>query len=372
MKLYSLLFIVLISNYSQAQSWVELKDPQAGILGHGVVSLKNGDVALEPFEQLDDPKIDVYQSADFIEDYTNKYRKFITLFTTAEKWNISHFIVYKASIKSINAQDVAKMKSNVKYIYEGYSADSMELTISRKREVNIDYGKAVKSIFNAMTKSILTGAAVTKIADVLPVLDSIRSEKKDSIIYTCKIKSPNVFFKVKAIKFIDFVKHDWDSYIKYFDNLKTKVGRNGWIPDETKDLKLDALNMETLSQYPEFWGANDITTVRFKFGLRKKQGEEIKLYVLHTENVVKNSVWIPMELEPTITDEHNLRHWNMDRLFVYSFNYSGIRKYIYVSIIADQVDANTIRITNWVRNGKKYEAKTFMKYPEMKFAYVNE
>lgn len=368
MRLLICFFLLLITKFSFCQGWVELKDPISGILGRGVKSIENGSVKFEPQDQLNDPKIDTYRSADYIKEYTNKYRKFLTLFTSSEKFVVSDLTIFKASIKSLNIEDVVKMKTNIKYVYEGYSADSIVIKLSRKRELNVNYSKAVQTIFQQINKNILKGSAMDKIADVLPILDSIRSQSKDSIIYELKIKGSDVFFKVKMIKYEDLIKRDWEKYFKYFDNLTVKDG-NKWIPKETKELKLDVLHLETLSQYPEFWGGRDNTNVKVKFGVRKINGE-LKLFIFHTENVIQPK-WIDEEITPTFTDDNNLKHYALDRYFIYSFFQNGKRKYIYLNLLANQIDKNTISIINWTKEGGVLRPLTFMKYPEMTFSYIN-
>lgn len=365
-----LVFSFIPNSYTFSQTWIDLKDPISSILGRGVTKINDGLITFDPNEEISDPAIDTYKSADFINDYTNKYRKFLTFFSSKEKFQVTNLTIYKASIKSINISDIARMKSDVKYVYEGYSADSMILRISRRKEVNVDYSKAINTIFKQINKSLITGKAMDKIKDMLPILDSLRSEKEDSIVYELRIKSPDIFFKVRVIQFKDITKRNWDSYFKWFDNLKEKKN-NLWIPAEFKILTMTALNMETINQYPEFWGPNDNTNVKVKFGIKKTNGE-LNLYAYNMENVVRNASWKPYLLEPSFIDDKGMKHWAIDRYYLYSFSHSGKRKLIYVNIVADQVDANTVRITNWTKDGSIYTPRTFMKYPELLFNYVTK
>jgi hypothetical protein len=124
-----------------------------------------------------------YQSADYLYDFKESYRKFFMKFFNKEKFSVNEVEIKKLQMKSIPINDASNMNTQLSYVYQGLAADTFELTITRKKEVNIDFSKAIKTVLEVVSKEISNPTVTEKMDNFFKIVDSTKSERKDSLLY---------------------------------------------------------------------------------------------------------------------------------------------------------------------------------------------
>lgn len=367
MKKSFLLLVVLIfisnSYYSQT-NWITLKNPESNIFGRAVVDITNGDLNFSPHTPpLLIEKLDESQSSDEISEYNEKFKSFITKYFTSNKFSVAEVTAKKLVIKSLNIDDVRKLDLGNKYIFSAISADSVTVTIKTKKSTNVDYSKALKDIASILTKN-KTVEIVTKI---IPFLDNISTQNKDSISYKMVLANPNVYYKVKLIKYKGITKHDWENrYWKSWSNPNGRIRsdrQDGLEP--TFNLIYTPLEDKSISTaiYPEVWGGGDPKHILFRLRV-KKINNDLKLFIQYTGSI--GSGWSDYEIIPEVVD--GKKYWKLDRTLIYSFDIRNVTKLVYIQVRGEENAKDIVTIKNW---GSTIQDKlTFMQYPEIKFEYI--
>lgn len=354
--LIATLLLISLTVFGQT-SWIELKYPQSGILGRLVTSINNGDLQYEPISSNKGLITESYESAESIEDYRERMGTFFSKLFETKNLKIKNVSIKRMVIKSLSMAAVQTLTPGSKYVYEAISADTIVVTITKSRSVEVQIDEIAKMVGN----NLASGSAEV-LSKLLPIFEDMSYAHKDSVQYKMTIANPNVYYKVRVIEYQNIVNINWNKYWLYFlDFNKGKEVKN----QATTKLVVDAtgIQSQTAPFYPEFWGA-DNTDVQFKIELKKENGK-LKLYIL-AKGIDFSGNWKIVKEIPNVDDNV----WRLDRELVYSFAYKGVTKKVYVQCIAKKVDDNSIEIINWVGNRKQLNsAKTFMQYPEIKFEY---
>ncbi|MBW4888483.1 hypothetical protein KXQ82_02100 [Mucilaginibacter sp. HMF5004] len=357
-----LLIMLSFNAFSQSQ-WLRLNYPQSNILGKGVISYRAGEITFKlDGDNIENPQIDNSISADELSEYNQEYKNFITKYFSINRYKITQVKAKKMVIKSLNYVSLLKMNVGSNYVYSGLSADSVEVTVKTRKDNKFNYSKVLKDV----TSIITAGQEVSIVSKIIPLLDSISSESKDSVSYKMLVANPDVFYKVKIVKLLNGSSHDWNKYFLYFSsNLHVRDdGQNAptnidstfeleWTPNETRNA--------SYSRYPEFWG-KDRKDVEFRL-LTKKISNDLRLFISYKSGKFSNN-WVNIEVPYSVID--NKRYWNMDRQLVYTFEFKNVIKLVYVQIRAYQKNDNVITIISSDSGDKQ----TFMQYPEVSLEYI--
>lgn len=362
------LSLLVLESTVFGQDWITMPVPRSGILGAPVSKIKNGDPNLNFGIRYDkNPKIDTAESAESITEYKEQFRNFITKYFNTSKVTIATTEAFKLKIRTLSQETIDKLQVGAKYVYEGIAADSVEFTLSAKKEFSADISKAVKDIAGQ-----ITGQQATDIVEkIVPFLDSISYTRNDSIYYKVTVKNPNVYYKIKVIqlkKVGNPCNCDWEkNCFLYFVNK----AENNDFP-RTIRLEDDFTNEKstTVSRYPEFCG-KDRKDVQY-FLKVEKGNDGLHLWIYQSNANVDNSA--VQYKEVPFRDNVGKREWRLNRTFLYRFDKNGIIKNVFIEVSARQVNENSLDIINWKEgtNSLGDNALSCLKYPEFKGKYVTK
>ncbi|WP_428331618.1 hypothetical protein [Mucilaginibacter sp.] len=355
---FLLLFFILFTNHAFAQSdWLILNLPMSNLLGKEVSDYHSGQIDLQMNGQyLTEFKIDTFATADDLQEYNSQYRSFLTKYFQRSKSTIQEVKAKKLLIQSLSPDAFLSMDVGSQYVYSGISADTVEITVSMKRDINVNYSKFIKDAAKLVTGS----ASSVVLPKVLALVDSVSSKSKDSVTYKMKVANPNVFYKVKIVK-IGKPKTDWDRYYKCF---YTKADAADGPTGEDITLTYDAMETanETFALYPEY-GGKKRKDINFKLRAKVVNGD-LKLFYVYTTGKVKN---VENETEIPVAVENKQLYWKLNQSLIYSFptNDGETTKLVYLTLRAEATGPNTIV----VHNGVKGLPISYLKYPELNLVY---
>lgn len=369
-KLFLLITTLLCTSVAYAQTnWLTLNYPQSDIFGKAVENIQKGDLNFKPLKpKIVNVKLDESQSSDEINEYNQQFKNFISKYFSSEKYLLTEVKAKKLVIKSLNYETVKRLTSGDKYIFSALSADSVEIIIKSKKLKDVNYSKAIKDIAGLITGD----KAVEVVTKIIPFFDSLSTHKDDTISYKMTLANPNVYYKVKLIKFIGITKHDWDNkYWKNFRNpngiIKTRTDvaiadqptfNLVYTPSEDKNSTLPPI-------YPEVWGGGDPKDKKVRL-TAKKVNNELKLFIQYTNTI--DGGWNDYEVKAETVE--GKKYWKLDRTLIYSFEIGKVTKLVYVQVRGEENGKDTIIIKSW---GSSLQDKlTFMQYPEMKFQYLKK
>lgn len=358
-------FCTSILAYSQT-NWITLNYPQSDIFGKAVINVEKGDINFNPLKpKIENFKLDESQSSDEMNEYNQQFKNFISKYFTSEKFSITEVKAKKLVIKSLNYETVKRLSTGDKYIFSALSADSVEVTVKSKKSKDVNYSKAIKDI-----AGLITGEkAAEVVTKIIPLLDNISTSKNDTLSYKMTLANPNVYYKVKLVKFKGITRHDWDNrYWKSFANPNGRIkSRNDGL-EPTFNLvytPLEDKNSTLPPIYPEVWGSGDPKDKKVRL-TAKKINNELKLFIQYTNSV--DGAWNDYEVKSETID--GKKYWKLDRTLIYSFEIRNITKLVYVQVRGEENGKDTIMIKSW---GNSIQDKlTFMQYPEMKFKYLKK
>lgn len=361
-----LVFIILsttfVSVFGQTQ-WLKLTYPESGILGKAVLCYRDGNINYDPVgPSLISPKVDISTSADDLTEYNERFRNFVTRYFTSNRFHLTEVKSKKLVIKSLNIEEVIKLREGKKYVYSAISADSVEITTKVKKGQVADISKLMKDV-----SSLVTGVQTAGIVEkVVSFLDSISYSNEDSVAYKMTVANPDVFYKIKIIKFENLARRDWERYWKFFTNPSGRITNNGQ-PEPTFNLiytPLETTN-STNEIYPEFWGPKDPNDVRFRL-TAKKINDSLRLFIQYRGRSFNNQ-WNDVEIAPRFYN--GKRYWVFDRSLIYTFDFRNTTKMVYIQVRGEENGPDKIKITSWSPLIK--DKMTFMQYPEIKLKYVD-
>lgn len=365
-KFFVVFLIITSHTYGQNNDWITLTTPQSGILGAPIKKVKNNDLNFD-FAILYDknPAVEVRESAESKSEYEDKFRNFTTKYFNSNKTSIQNITAYNLKVRILSQDAINNLQIGGKYIYEAIAADSVNMTISAKREFSADISKAITDL-----SSVITNPKTTEIVEkVAPILDSISYTRNDSIFYDVKIKNPNVYYKVKIIKLKkngNYCNCNWEN--NCFLLFSYDPGKPG--PEAKTKLTYDFTGQDsrTISIYPEFCGRD---RKDLKYFLKLDKGDDgLHLWVYSTSANV-NSSTKPV-LEVPFKDIGNNRQWRLERTYLDRFTKGGIIKNVFVEVSAKQIEEDSIEIINYVDNDTHTRYLTTLKYPEFKGKYVKK
>ena len=370
-RLILLIKLIFIVTCTYSQDWINLEYPLSGILGRPVDKIKydkntgNSSVIWDIDASWQKPNtFDNYESLESLTEYQNKFKKFTSKFFNTDKSKIKSVKAHNLVIRSLSQDDVSGLTNNVKYVYEGIAADSVTVTISVKKNSDVDISKIVNTAASIVLKSGDTTGVVGKI---IPKLDSISLKNNDSIYYKSTIKNPDVYYKIRVAQ-VELLKPErWSSKCMYFYN-REQYGKDEDFP-ETKILKLDDLDRynKTPSRYPEFYGMmKDRKDLYYYFNLTgKKNDMNLVLYGVrnNTEGGEK-----PIDTIPYI-EKDGKRIWRKKKYLVDRIPHKNRVKKVYIQIAARQIDEESVEIINWYDSSVCKNALTNMTYPEYRIRY---
>ncbi len=354
-----------------SQDWINLEYPVSGIIGRPVDKIKldrktgNSSILWSndiPWKKLE--TFDNYQSLESVVEYQNKFKKFTSKFFNTDKSKIKSVKAHNLVIRSLSQDDVAELTNNVKYVYEGIAADSVTITISVKKNSDVDISKIVSTAASIVLKGGDTTSAVSKI---IPKLDSISLKNNDSIYYKSTIKNPDVYYKIRVAQ-VELLKPErWSNYCMYFYS-KEQYGKEEDFP-ETRTLKLDDLDRynKTPSRYPEFYGMmKDRKDLYYYFNLvGEKNNMDLVLYGVRNDTKGGEQ---PLDTIPYIVRDGK-RIWRKKKYLVDRIPHKNRVKKVYIQIAARQIDEETVEIINWHYTSSCKNALTNMTYPEYRIRY---
>lgn len=354
-----ILFFALLNRAYTQDSWIELKNPQSGILGRKVQSINGGDIKYEPFASPTIITSNSYQSAESIDDYREQIGTFFSKLVQNEKVKIKGVSIKNMIIKSLSFESVKNLDPGSKYIYEAISADTVVLSITKKRETEVNFEELSKLV----TES-LGDRSSELIGSFIPVFEDMSYKSSDSVQYKMTISNPNVYYKVRVIKYNNIVDADWNNIWKYF---LLKSNKKNSITTLTTSVR--EIQNETPKIYPEFVGKLDNKDLQFKISLEK---DSILHLYIKAKGIDQSGNWKNIKEIPFITDA-GTQIWRMDQELVHTFYYNGVVKKTYVTCFAIQKNTNSVEVINWRGNKKVLaDAKTYIQYPEIKFEYITE
>lgn len=369
-KHFFTLTFLFISFVTLGQDWITMPVPRSGILGAPVDKIKNGDPNLNfalKYEKR--PAIDTAESAESIEEYEEQFRNFVTKYFNREKVTIATSKAYNLKIRSLSQETIDKLQVGAKYVYEGLAADSVEFTLSAKKEFKADISKAVKDIAGQ-----ITGQQATDIVEkITPFLDSISYEKNDSVFYRVKVKNPNVYYKIKVVqlkKVGNLCNCDWElrCFLYFVDRENNDFPRTFRLEND-----FTGERSRTQLRYPEFCG-KDRKDVQYRLKVEKDPTTGLHLWIYQTTADVNNPEVAIKEVPFSDAKGAGKREFRLNRTLLYRFYERKIIKRVFIEVSARQVDENTVEVINWREgtNSLGNNALTRLIYPEFKGKYVKK
>ena len=357
-KCIIILFFGIVFNICAfSQSWINLKYPQSDLLGVSVYKIENNEVIRNPTGSLKDFKFKEDVSVQFLADCTSELKKEIDSLINQKGFNVSNITIFNLKIRRINDEDIYRLDACNCFVYEGMSADKYELSIKKNNLTNkeIRFSTVLESLRNP-NNNLLSS---------IEYIDSIQNA--DNVIYDMKINSPDVYFKIRMIRFNN-TNQDSKFRSGYFFNNR---GSNLKYHHDRIPLQLNVIRSdeETTIIHPGSKQKKEFENNLYKLVCKKQEGR-MKLFLYYKENTVKSD-WIHKELISDI-DKSGYKHWGYDEEFINNINNGNFRKSIYFSIYADQVSDDKINITNYVQDGNNLKIMTGLKYMDGKIEYVNE
>lgn len=351
------------SCFSQKQDWINLTYPQSGIIGKPVDKITNGDISWDlvtPF--LSNAIIDQNESAESIEDYSNKFNEFITKYFTKNNTTLKRTKSYGLKIRSLNYKQIEQLRLGTKYVSDGIAADSVEITIGVKKSLDLNISKALNELSTNLNLN-----ATEIIPKIIPILDSITYKSNDSTYYKAIIKNPNVYYKVKVVKFKS-KSSSTDNKCLYFSSYDRNINN---FP-KTQKIKSGEITSPGIK--PMF-SDNSLASAEFALGAKNENGV-LNLYIFSNKGTIGGQLE-PLYLVPVVGIDNNKRHFLVRSYVAINMRKGGFlspnrTKQAIISVEAKQIDENTIELINWEDNSYCQNARTIMRYPEFTFKYVKK
>jgi hypothetical protein len=363
-----------MSSFSQS-TWLQIKYPQSKILGKSVKSYHDEQIDFNlSDDDLTNPKIDTAVSADELTEFNTHYKNFITKFFSSKKYTLKEISAKRVLIQTLNFNSVVKMNINSQYVFAGMTADSVDILLSVKKEIRMDYSKVIKDV-----AGLLTGKVSSVTSKVLPLLDSVKSESRDSITYRVRLANKEVFFLCKIVKLTDGP-HDLGRFYKlFFKDVRVQYdSQRDATKQEQKSRQLEleenkngffsliysplGENNKSMSLVPEFWG-QDNKNVRVWL-LTKADGNDLKLYVGYNKGQMVNEEHY-YEIQPTTFK--GKKYWNLDSHFLFSYFFKNLTKFVYVTVKAEQESDTSIKI---YKTFNRLNPASYIKYPDVRLEYL--
>ncbi len=352
--------------FGQKTDWITLTTPQSGILGAPIKNVKNNDLNFDFGIKYDkNPSIETRQSAESKSEYEDKFRNFTTKYFNSTKTSIQNITAYNLNVRILSQDAIDNLQIGGKFIYEAIAADSVNMTISAKREFSADISKAIKDLSAAITNPKNT-EIIEKIA---PILDSISYTKNDSIFYDVRIKNPNVYYKVKLIKLKrngNPCNCNWETNCFL---VFTNDSRGPELePRTTLTYDFSGVNSRTMKIYPEFCG-KDIKGWYYFLRL-DRESDGLHLWVYGTSANVNSSA--KKIIEVPFKDINSKRQWRLERTYLDRSTKKGRIKNAFIEVSGQQTSDDSMEIIHFVEQDDNTRYLTTLKYPEFKGKYVRK
>ncbi len=363
-QILTFLFAIIgFTVFSQNSTWLfDKKIKNVSFLGEGIDSYdrKTKELLPDPTSECNSitVKIDTVQIKNSsITEFQYKSRDFFTKFFSTKPIRITDVKMYNPIEYTLDYSTVKNMPRNEYFVYSGQSADSLEFKFSFQRKTDVDIKETLNTITSILTT---TGVDVSMATEFIPLFDEAKIESLDSLRYKYVIKDPNALYRVQVIKKKN-TKFDpsGDDYRLYFPSL-TSSKLN--IQD-TQILQYATPMAVTQKEKPRFgwYKLNKQANNAYNLKLDKENGE-LRLGVEFIDGTVKNAYFKPKM-------NGSKRYWQ-ETILVNSFRNGKVRKLVYVSIFAEQISADEVKITNKITTDGRESKVSYMSYPEIKLKYL--
>ncbi|AFU68121.1 hypothetical protein P700755_001165 [Psychroflexus torquis ATCC 700755] len=364
-QILTILFVMIgFSVFSQNSTWLfDKKVKTVNFLGDGIdkYDRKNKELLTDPTSECNSipVKIDTVQIKNSnITEFQYKSRDFFTKFFNTKSIRITDVKMYNPIEYTLDYNTVKNMPRNEYFVYSGQSADSLEFKFSFARKTEVDIDETLNTITSILTT---TGLDMSMATEFIPLFDESRIESLDSLIYKYIIKDPNALFRVQVIKKKN-TKFDpsGDDYRLYFPSLtSSKIN----IKD-TQVLKFATPMAITQKEKPRFgwYKLGKTSNNAYNLKLDKEKNGELRLGVEFIDGTVKNTYF-----RPKMNGEK--RYWQ-ETILVNTFRTGRVRKLVYVSIFAEQISTDEVKVTNKITTNGIESKVSYMSYPEIKLKYL--
>lgn len=355
-----LLFFLFRFNSGYTQGWISLKTPLSNILGQSILKVENNEIEINPASNIPkDIRIDERASSSFIKDLGEELKREIEVLINSSGFNVTEVKILNLKIRRINNSDIFKFDACNCFVVEGMCADRYELVVKKNKleSKNNSYSALVELLESENQKSHLI--------NVVTNIDSL--QEKENIIYNMKINSPDVYFKFRMIRYVNQNLNSKFNSSYFFNYSKSRRRfKHVKIPNDFNEI---SSGEETTIIHPGSKNRGEFDRNSYKL-VSKKENGKLKLFLYFKENTIKSD-WIIQELERD-EDEQGLGHWRTDEKFVNNIIAGSLIKSVYVSVNADQVSADKIKVNNCFIDGNNLRLTTFIKYLDGKIENVNE
>lgn len=364
MKKANILLIIFLSfltnTYGQNDNWVALKYPRVNVFGRAVeYPLKDNDITFTPhsapilnLQYNDDP------SSTEKTEYNERFREFMSPFFESKKLKISSVNARNIKARELDFGSVNRLQLGKVYVFSALVADSVDITVTYKKENNFEYSKFISAVLSVVT----TSKVVETIQNISDTMGSVSSKNNDSSSYTMTLRNPNLCYKIKLLRYKGLNRHDWSIYGKSFQNANDNGARPAKFLLQYTDEEDKNFSNE---HYPDTWGGGDPKNYLFKLIAKKNENDSLRLYIQY--KVSLGGDWTDYKVTPRFAN--GKVYYKMDGQSVYSFDIKkGIIKYVSFKINALQKDETSIEVFNW--KNRESERLTWMQYPEIKVEYL--
>ena len=345
--------------YSQSSSWIvdrSIKTVES--IGRGVLRYdkNNSEILYDPLSD-NNVKVDTSRLVNGeIVEFKESFRNALLPVLGSSSYRIANVSLVNPVEYIMSYNSIVDMPNDEFFIYSGQSADSVFVTIARKKELNVDIDQSISSIATTL------GINIPNLTDAVLGEDA-SYEKNDSVYYRLNMSDDNALFRVQVLK----KKSTRFDASKVWLHFPTDPVNKDNISDTIKLTYASPLS-STEPESPRFgWRVKSSNKVEFSLTVDKSASGELKLGIRSKEGSKNQVLWLESK-----SDVNNRIFWS-DNLLVYTYKGNKkIRKYVYLNIYAEKLNEDSVRIIQRAVNDGITRRVTYITYPEVKIKYMRK
>lgn len=347
-KILPLILVVLFTintTYSQKRKkgdWILLNEPRTELIGKEVGKLikkQNNSYEITNIEgttALDNEDFLTKDGANQKTEVEKYYRNIYSKYFQSEKTLDLNITAKNVKIHDLSMKGFDKIGYNKKIVVSGITADTIDVTVSFKKDNFTDIGKITNDIIDKVEKAY--PELPTKIKEIAKI-DTLSIKRNDSIVFTYKIYNANVLYKVKVAK------------VKLVNSkMRTNYGKLFWVTrtSEPEFVYLDNNEKTSPKKYAEWWGKGS-----------NVGGQAWLRYEINNGKLYANYEGIEIEIPQT-----SQNFWDTKQ-YITTENKGKKSKMIIISVLAKREPDGRLKITQ-----RRYgDLATYLHYPEFKYKY---
>lgn len=305
--------------------------------------------------------IDTLKSANEQTEFQNSFKSFEIPFFKSNGLVTSSVFAKNVKVVTVNQKTVAQFNTEQYYVYSGLTADSVNFSISRKKERNLDPVKLLRNLINGFDS---LGISMTKLKKFTAIIDSSKLSLNDSFYYKVIITDPEVMYKVQVVR----LKSKFTTINDNYKYLFTKEFHQMTFPRH--------VNLEVVPAYSAGARAkallkkSPLPQKKYTLTIQKNpETNDLTLALLFIRDISGKA--IPYYIEKQTYDSQEF--WRLDEQLVDEFTFLGrFRKRVYLSLYAERVfnTTNKNEFTVKIYRQQEKDDVTYITYPEMELEYL--